>query len=63
MEIIERYVYEVALNLPADSDVPKELHSLLMEKMERRAADEGKPPDEAMAIASSCSAVRCSCLR
>jgi hypothetical protein len=51
VEIIERYVYEVAMNLPADSDVPEELHSLLLDKVEQRAAELGKTPDDAIAIA------------
>jgi hypothetical protein len=38
VEIIDRYVYEVGLNLPAESDVPEELQSLLLDKVEQRRA-------------------------
>jgi hypothetical protein len=50
MDLIDRYVYEVARNLPAKSDIPHELHSLLTDALEQRAEKEGRPADEAMAI-------------
>lgn len=52
MDLIDRYVVEVARHLPAKSaaDVAKELHSLLSDALEARAADTGRPKDEALAV-------------
>lgn len=52
MDLIDRYVVEVARHLPAKSakDVAEELHSLLSDALEARAARTGRPNDEALAV-------------
>ena len=52
MDLIDRYVVEVARHLPAKSaeDVAKELRSLLSDAFEARAARTGRPKDEALAV-------------
>jgi hypothetical protein len=57
MDLIDRYVVDVARHLPAKSaeDVAKELHSLLSDALEARAAHTGRPKDEALSP-SRCSA-------
>ena len=52
MDLIDRYVVEVARQLPAKSgeDVAKELHSLLSDALDARAAHTGRPKDEALAV-------------
>ena len=52
MELIDRYVVEVARHLPANSaeDVAEELRSLLSDAFEARAARTGRPKDEALAV-------------
>jgi hypothetical protein len=51
MDLIDRYVVEVARHLPAKNaeDVARELHSLLSDALEARAAHTGQPKDEALA--------------
>jgi hypothetical protein len=49
MDLIERYVAEVGRYLPARSDVPDELRSLLSDALEQRASEAGRPPDDDMA--------------
>ena len=52
MDLIDRYVVEVARHLPAKSaeDVAEELRSLLSDAFEARAARTGRPKDEALAV-------------
>jgi hypothetical protein len=52
-EMIDRYTYEVARQLPAKSrdDIRQELDSLLTEALERQAKKAGQEPDEAMVVA------------
>jgi hypothetical protein len=52
-ELIDRYTYEVARQLPAKSrsDIRQELDSLLTEALERQAEKAGQEPDEAMTVA------------
>src|SRR5262245_30812836 len=52
MDLIDRYVVEVARHLPAKDaeDVAKELRSLLGDAVEARAARTGRPNDEALAV-------------
>jgi hypothetical protein len=52
MDLIDRYVVEVARHLPAKSaeDVAAELRSLLSDAFEARAARTGRPKDEALAV-------------
>lgn len=52
-EMIDRYTYEVARQLPARSrdDIRQELDSLLTEALERQAEKAGQEPDEAMTVA------------
>ena len=52
MDLIDRYVVEVARHLPAKSakDVAEELRSLLSDALEARAARTGRPKDELLAV-------------
>jgi hypothetical protein len=52
MDLIDRYVVEVARHLPAKNaeDVAEELRSLLSDALEARAARTGRPKDEALAV-------------
>jgi hypothetical protein len=52
-ELIDRYTYEVARQLPSKSrsDIRQELDSLLTEALERQAEKAGQEPDEAMTVA------------
>ncbi len=53
MEIIDRYVAEVARNLPEKSrpDIAREIRSLLEDALDDRAQAAGRAPDEDMAVA------------
>jgi hypothetical protein len=52
MDLIDRYVFEVARYLPYRNgrDVATELHSLLNDSLEQRAELAGHPPNEEMAV-------------
>lgn len=51
-ELIERYLYKVGEELPAKQrdDVKAELRSLLLDALEDRAAEAGRPVDEEVAV-------------
>jgi hypothetical protein len=52
MDLIDRYVFEVARHLQYRNgrDVATELHSLLSDSLEQRAELAGHPPNEEMAV-------------
>ena len=52
MELIDRYVHEVGRQLPEKirADIEREIHSLLEDGLEARAAGAGKAADEQMAV-------------
>lgn len=53
MDLIERYVHKVATGLPRRmrDDVREELRSLLTDSLAERAREQGRPADDAMAVA------------
>lgn len=52
MELLDRYVHEVGRHLPEKvrADIEREIHSLLEDSLDDRAAAAGREPDEQMAV-------------
>ena len=51
-DLVERYISAVGRHLPrrTRADVESELHSLLLDSLESRAAEEGRPADDDLAV-------------